>query len=297
LKIEKNVVLAPFTSFQVGGEADAFCRVQTKEDLQKAFEEADAKNMPVFFLGGGSNILFSDTGFRGMVIKMENREIKQREDERFVVGNGIMNAELSTFAKKNGYDYSPFVTIPGSIGGAVCGNAGIPEHEIGDHVVSAEVFDVEGKAFRKVPKDFFEFSYRHTVFHKKPDLRTKLIVWSVELNLPKGSEQEIDQKAKQGFAWRREKQPWGKNGGSFFKNPSEGAAGYFLERAGMKGERIGDAFFSEKHANFMMNAGSATQAEILELARLGAKKVQEKFGVILVPEVRILDEWGEEVEF
>lgn len=297
LKRKKDTLLAPFSSFQVGGKADELCRVKTKEDIQEAIAYAEKNKMPLFFLGGGSNILFSDKGFRGMVLKMENMEMKQTEEGKFFVGNGVKNAELYTFAKKRGFDYSPFVTIPGTIGGAICGNAGIPEHEIGDHVVSVEVFDIEKKTFRTAAKDSFKFRYRHTVFHDQPDLRKKILIWSVKLEFPEASPTVIDIKAKQGFSWRREKQPWGKTCGSFFKNPPEGAAGYFLDQVGMRNMRIGDAHFSEKHANFMMNAGSATQKQILELARLGAKKVYERFGVRLVPEVRILDEWGEEVGF
>jgi len=166
-----------------------------------------------------------------------------------------------------------------------------------DFLLSAEIFDVHANTWKTVSADYFHFSYRHTLFHEKPELRGKILIWNALLQLPQKSEEGIEENAKNMLLERKAKQPWGKTGGSFFKNPKEGAAGYYLELCILKGEGRGDAFFSEKHANFMMNAGNATQADILELARFGAKKVHDQFGITLVPEVRIIDEWGREVAF
>ncbi len=292
MQIEKNIPLASFSSFGVGGEADYFCRVKSKNGLFQAVSLAQDKKIPIFFLGGGSNILFSDRGFKGLVVKLENSEIEEKRPGIFTVGAGVKNAEFFAFTKKRNYDFSSFLTIPGTIGGAIAGNAGVPGAEVSDFLLSAEIFRIERKGFKTVSSDFFNFGYRHTIFHDYPELRSKILIWSAKFSLPEMSSEKITKSAEKIVSIRRKKQPWGKTGGSFFKNPKEGAAGYFLDKAGMKGERVGDAYFSEKHANFMMNAGSATQKQILELARKGAMKVEDQFDIQLEPEVRVLDDQG-----
>jgi len=213
----------------VGGNADFFAVIKTKENLQEALLFAEEKGLPTFFLGGGSNILFLDKGFRGVVLKMENKKIQKTNSPQspfekgrdfLEIESGTRNSEVFQFAKKQDLDFAIFVTIPGTIGGALYGNAGIPNCEISDFFVSAEVFDREKKEFFIVEKDFFNFSYRYTAFHDS-DFAKRYIIWSVILKLEKLPQKEIQKKAKELLKIRKSKQPWGLTGGSFFKNPSK----------------------------------------------------------------------------
>lgn len=297
MNIRSHVPLSQFSTFRVGGPADFLAEIETKEQLDEALQFAREKHLPLFFLGGGSNVLFSDFGFRGLVLCLRNREIVELSPGIFRVGAGMPNAVFFSYAKERDRDFSPFFTIPGTVGGAVAGNAGIPQGEIKDHLLSAEIFRVSEQKWEEVPASFFQLSYRHSLFHEHPELRGEILLWSLELSLPKKPAKLIEQEASLFLEKRKKTQPWGMTGGSFFENPLEGAAGFLLEQAGMKGERIGDAFFSDKHANFIMNAGKATQHDILALARKGAEEVWKQFSIRLVPEVRLLEESGKEMVF
>jgi len=317
MNLQEHIPLSNYSTFRIGGNAQYFIKVKTKQELKEATEFAKEKNIPILLLGGGSNIIFPDTELKKVVIKIENTEretgnwkLETRDKnlnshEFFTVGAGLSNIELYRYAKNLGYDFSPLYTVPGTIGGALSGNAGVPDGEIKDFLVEAEVFHIspfnklipdsdrgEGLGdfgeFQTKPADFFKLSYRHSIFHEKPELREKIIIWNITLKLPKEDPKIIEKKAKDFLAIRKKRQPWGKTGGSFFKNPTEGAAGYFLEQAGLKGKKIGGAFFSEKHANFLMNDGTATQKDVLELRDFAQKIVKEKFGVKLETEVRII---------
>ncbi len=292
-----SVPLAPLCTFHIGGNADMLVEIHTKEDLQNAILWAQKNKVPFFPLGGGSNLVFADEGFRGMILHFQNKNILfQNENSTFIVEAGTKNSLLYQFAKKQNFDFSVWNSIPGTLGGAVCGNAGIPGSEMEKLVVCATVFHIPEQQFCTVDHNFFKFSYRKSVFHD-PEFQKKYILWDTTLHLPHLPEEEITNNAKNLLAKRKEKQPWGFTGGSFFKNPTEGPAGYFLDQVGAKQMRVGDAFFSEKHANFLMNAGNATQKEVVELAKKGMQAVYEKFGIVLHPEVRIIDEFGNLKDF
>ncbi|MEI7511105.1 MAG: UDP-N-acetylmuramate dehydrogenase [Candidatus Peregrinibacteria bacterium] len=305
MNFEYSSSLGPFSTFRVGGPAKILAKIKTKADLVESVVYAQKENLPLFPLGGGSNILFADAGLEGMVLLFQNDGIVMGENTGMdavdgmgainraptIVESGTKNSALYQYVKKQNLDFSVFSTIPGTVGGAVCGNAGIPGVEIADFFASATVFNTETLVFETFNSDFFQFSYRSSIFHR-PEISQKYLLWDMTLVLPSLPEVEIAAKAKILLQTRKEKQPWGLTGGSFFKNPPEGAAGYFLDQVGAKQMREGDAFFSDKHANFMMNAGNATQKEILDLAKKGAKAVYEKFNISLVPEVRILDAKG-----
>lgn len=291
MKKKQQVPLAPFSTFGIGGNADVWYSIRTQEDLYNAVSEIKKNHSKFFCLGGGSNILLSDKGLRIPVLSLENRSIVHQKNRILECESGGRMAEVFREAKLHGLDFSLFSTVPGTIGGATVGNAGLPQQEIKDIFVQAEVFDTEHLEFQTVKKDFFQFGYRHTAFHD-PKIASRYIVWKVWIMLPELSAQEITEKAKSFLAVRKEKQPWGKTGGSFFKNPPEGSAGYFLEHAGMKGYKHKGAFFSEKHANFMMNDGSATGESILELSCIAQQKVWQQFSVQLEREVKVFDEWG-----
>ncbi len=291
MNIEKSISLAEFSAFGIGGPADFFVRIFCEEDLNFALDFAESKNLPQIFLGGGSNTLFSDQGFRGIVFCFQNKKITF-EKGQIIAESGSSNAEIFQFSKKLGRDFSHFLTVPGTIGGAVFGNAGTPVAEIGAFVVGADLFDIKERKMFPAEKDFFSFGYRKTVLQESRNL----VVWRVFLDLPEQNLNFIESRAKELVAERQAKQPWGKTGGSFFKNPSPGSsAGFLLDQSGFRGKKHGGAFFSEKHANFLMNDGSSTQKELIELAREAKKAVFEKFGFILENEIYIFDENGKPI--
>ncbi|MBI5414179.1 UDP-N-acetylmuramate dehydrogenase [Candidatus Peregrinibacteria bacterium] len=301
MQIQKNIPLTIYATFHIGGNADYFCEIFTKEDLKEAISFAKEKKLKTFFLGGGSNILFSDKGFRGIVLKMKNKAMEMR-GENILAEAGVLISEMVRFAKKNGKDLSGFLALPGTWGGAVTGNAGIPSWEAKDTLISAEIFDIEKGDFFTVDKNWFEYEYRNSKLHKMKE--KKYIVWSAEQSAPDGDPDEIQKKCNEILKMRKEKQPAGFSGGSFFKNLPESEkfpfpknkAGWMLDQIGAKGEKIGDALVPELHANFLQNSGKATQKDVLELARKLAKKVEEKFGVRLEPEVKMYDEFGGKIE-
>ncbi|HID92204.1 TPA: hypothetical protein EYP45_03745, partial [Candidatus Peregrinibacteria bacterium] len=174
------------------------------------------------------------------------------------------------------------------------GNAGLPSGEIKDVFVSATVYDRKTQKFLTVDADFFNFQYRKTNFHT-PEFSQQYVIWDIQIQLPFLASEKIETILKENFMIRKSKQPFGKTGGSFFFNPGkgkEGAAGYLIEQVGLKGAHVGDAFFSEKHANFLMNKKNASQKEVKQLAKHAQKKVLEHFKITLTPEVKILDEFG-----
>lgn len=317
--IQKNISLAPFSTFFIGGSAKYYAKITSKEDLLGAIDFVKSQNISFFCLGGGSNLVFSDTGFDGMVLHFSNTRLRwnsfyyQKQKGEYLAPNGNtpqqelqptnyfsaesgcrMN-EIYTFSKKQNLDFSLFYTIPGTFGGAIAGNAGLPIGEIKDIVGKIEVFDLETQQFEWKDPDFFAFAYRSSKFHN-PSFAHRYIIWEAELMLSSLSENLIDEKAQAYLKTRKEKQPWGRTAGSFFRNPPEGAAGMFLEKSGCKGMSIGGAFFSEKHANFMMSDGTATQADVKKLAEEAKKRVLEQFGVVLMNEVRLIDESGKIIQ-
>lgn len=318
LSIQNNVSLSQFSTFGVGGRTDYYAPISTKIDLFQAYQFAKNKNIPILCIGGGSNMIFSDAGFRGMVFHFKNNRIRWNsfyyslQKNTFLANNGnessqeikehnycsiesgcLMNS-VYRFFKKHNLDFALLSTIPGTIGGAIAGNAGLLGIEMKNIVKKVEVFNTETEKFEWHDSDFFAFEYRKSIFHSAK-IKKKYIIWEAEIELPALPESEIEEKLKSYTSIRKEKQPWGKTCGSFFKNPEEGSAGMFLEKAGLKGYKKGGAFLSEKHANFMMNDGSATQANVIELAKESIQKVHSHFGVDLKNEVKLIDEWGKEI--
>jgi len=300
MNILHNTPLAKYTTFRIGGNADIFIEIKNKEDIQNLQFKKILKNSEnICILGGGSNTVFSDTGFKGTVVYMSNRNINLVSENNktciITCESGAQIMPIFMFAKKYSADFSPFSTIPGTIGGALAGNAGVPKMEISDIFLEAELFDIKKQKFITVDKTFFNFIYRHSDL-QSANKKNKYIIWSVTIQLQKRNIQDIESETKEYLEMRKLKQPFGKTGGSFFKNPKEGAAGMFLDKAGFKNYKHGGAFFSEKHANFLMSDGTATQKDILELQKIAQTKIFEQFGVTLQREVRVIDEYGELIQ-
>lgn len=281
--------LKKHSTFGIGGKAKYFLEINNKNDLKKAINLYKSKKIPIVILGGGSNILFSDEGLNGIVIKMKNKTITNK-DNILNIESGANNQEIYRYSKNINLDFAHFASIPGSIGGALSGNAGIPNLEIKDFFISAEIFNIKEEKFFLADKNLFNFQYRKT------DLSTfkerKFIIWSIKVQLQKKDKNEIEKKYKEFIINRKNKQPYGMSGGSFFKNPKNNIAGKLIDECGLKGLKIGNAQISDLHGNFIINNGGATQKDIIDIAKKCYKEVLKKHNIKLENEVKIIDYKG-----
>lgn len=315
MEIKENVSLAPYTVFKIGGQARFFTEVRSAEELRAVLLWASQKGLPYFILGLGSNILVSDSGFSGLVIKMENRELRQEGEKdnclsfspipagefpmsRFkrgeeigggcvIAGAGVRMAEVVNFAERaglTGFEWG--IGIPGTVGGSVRGNAGCFGGEMKDVVVSVKVFDLETKTISVFPLSSCEFAYRRSVFKERPGL----IVLEVRLRLKEGEKGETKKRIAESVKTRIRTQEIGsKCAGCIFKNPREDvAAAALIDELGLKGTRIGGALISTKHANFIINTGSATAEDIIILIGLIKERVHRTFDILLEEEIQLV---------
>ncbi len=286
--IKKKQLLAPYTSFKIGGPADWFYQAKTEKDLIEALDFCRNKKIHFLIFGGGSNILFSDKGFRGMAIRMENKEIRINEG-KVLVASGVSLNELVRLTAENSLSGLEFLAgIYGTVGGAIVGNAGAWQRNIGDQVKRVRILD-KNNQFKWLNQKECQFAYRQSRFKKN-----RAIILEVEFELEKGDKKEIKEKIKENLA-KRGGQPQESSAGSIFINPKPNSAGDLIEKCGLKGKRIGKAQISEKHANFIVNLGGAKASDVLELITLAQKKVEEKFKITLQPEIIILDENGSQI--
>jgi UDP-N-acetylmuramate dehydrogenase len=292
--IEKNIPLSKHTTFRIGGPADMFVRARSLKNLKEALQYASAENIPFLVIGGGSNLLINDRGIRGIVIKNEIRGISHK-DNLIVVKSGEKISALVEFSCKSGLTGLEFMAgIPGSVGGAVFGNAGAYGRSIGDVIKSAKILKNDGSLLMDVTPEFFNFSYRRS---RLRDTRDVLVSLTIELQ--PGSPEVIGGEIDRILAERASKHPDDKWGcaGSYFKNidppdPRERriAAGMLLEKVGAKCMREGQAMVYPNHANFLTNPGNATCEEIQKLAETLKTLVRNEFSIELEEEVIYVNE-------
>ncbi len=283
MDIKQNISLKIYSSFHTGGNADYFAEVKTAEEAIAALQFAQEKKLPVFFLGGGTNILFPDEGFKGVVIKNAISFI-ERKDNKLRVGAGMYTTSLAQYAQKESLSgIERLFGLPGTIGGAIRGNAETHKTAISD-VIKDVTFVNDKLQLETVSPTELEFEYRGSKFKKYP-----LIIISCTISLIPGDPDAIQKLMLETKNWRKEKQPGGFTAGSFFKNPPDTSAGYLIDQAGLKGFHIGGAQVSEKHANFLTNTGNATSKDVMMLAAHIKKIILEKFGIQLVEEVHIVN--------
>ncbi|MBU1935234.1 UDP-N-acetylmuramate dehydrogenase [Patescibacteria group bacterium] len=284
IKVEKNVDLNQFTTYHTGGPAKFFARVQNWQQMLGLREFARVNKIPYLILGGGSNILFADEGYPGLVIM--NQMDKVRIHQHTITAESAVNLmKLVVIAAKNNLGgISGLANVPGSVGGAVYGNAGVSDVCISDVFMHAEILPTNGNKPIIVGQDYCQFGYRTSRFKE-----TKDIILSATLKLQPAPAPLIQSQVSAYVKQRTLKQPVGMSCGSFFKNPGEfPSAGWLIEQSGCKGMKVGGAQVSEKHANFILNTGTATSSDIVNLALKVHKKVEEKYSVKLEPEVQIL---------
>lgn len=288
LEIKENEPLAPYTAYKIGGPADYFIGVRTPEEFAKVIEAAEKDNIKYFILGGGCNTVFSDKGFRGLVIHNMANKIEVHGSQVIAESGAILGAVINEARKHELGGIIKLVGLPGTIGGAIYGNAGAQGVEISDFVVSVKIYR-EGQGIVEEPKEYFQFSYRHSFLKKSHE-----IVLEVKLDLPTLDPEDVSTEV---MIFRAEKQPKGKVAGSFFKNPTATeSAGFLIDKAGLKGLKIGDIEISQQHGNWLMNLGSATQEDVLAVARKAKETVKEKFGLDLEPENILIDEHGNKID-
>ena len=280
-----NEPMSRHTSYGIGGPAGAYITPRDQDDLRRILHFADEQNIPVFFIGSGSNLLVADEGINGIVITLiksfNKLEIKGCH---IYAETGVMLGHMVKHCiKQKLTGLETMVGVPGTLGGALMMNAGAFGSEISNCLKNVDVMTLTGEIKQYSVKDI-DFHYRHSSFKKDE------IIMSANFVLKKATKQEIMNKRAKASAGRKETQPLRfRSAGSLFKNPKKDvAAGYLIDKAGLKGTHRGDAEISKKHANFFVNHGKANAEDIVFLIRLARKTVEKKFGINLELEVKTL---------
>ncbi len=299
--IQKNIPLAPFTSFQIGGPADLYAEPKRPEELEALVTEAVKNGIPYYILGGGSNTLFSDKGFRGLVIRPQFKAIAvtATADGNSITAEAgaLLSQVIRTAAKHDLSGMEVWIGLPGTVGGAVRGNAGAGGKEIKDFLSSATIFDLKQQKIVEYSNADLEFDYRHSTLKDKPHLIVLSATFRFEKKLSAEEQRVLMQHT---LAQRHATQPKGHSAGCAFKNEIDPrthiaySAGKLIDECGLKGTRIGGIEVSNIHGNFLQNVGTpdqpATQQDVLDVIALIKKTVKEKKNIDLHEEVQIIRE-------
>jgi UDP-N-acetylmuramate dehydrogenase len=276
--------MGPYTTFRVGGKAEALCAVKDLLQLKELLSFARRESLPYLVVGKGSNILVKDAGLKGMALLLKGALEGIEEKEGTIhAGGGLGLSELVRFCRREGLAGLEFLAgIPGTVGGAVAMNAGAWGKSTGDVVSSIEIMRADGERVTKNRSEI-EFGYRKAVLPSGSVVVGAL--FKVTQDLPEAIAERV-----RGYLERRKAtQPLDyPSAGSVFRNPPHDYAGRLLEMAGMKGKRIGGAMISDQHANVIMNVGGARAEDILTLMEMARKKVREQTGVDLEPEIKVV---------
>lgn len=290
IDMQKNVLFAEpmskHTTMRIGGKAEIFVNVQNPKEIIHWSKYSFQRDLPLSVIGNGSNLLVSDDGIQGLVMKIysSSGEII-RNGDTITVFSGFPMGKLINWVAASGLGGIEYLAgIPGTIGGAVVMNAGARGCEIGSFVEWITVWDLRTLEVRTLTKEDLNFSYRSS------SLQTQgYIVLEVNLKFDRESPEVLKKRITDILNQRKISQPINfPNAGSIFKNPPNLSAGRLIEQVGLKGYGIGDAQISDKHGNFIINLGDAKARDVMELINIARKEVFDKFNVILKPEVRIL---------
>lgn len=283
--VRENVPLGPLTTYKAGGPAALFAEVGTIDDLEALVESGLTRERKVLVLGRGSNLVVSDAGFDGLVVKLDGQFATAQITGTEVVAGGAM--PLPRLARQTvgegllGLEF--FVGVPGSVGGAVRQNAGCFGVETRDRLLAARLIDLESGVFAERSAEDLDLSYRHS------NVAASEIVVSASFRGYRGDPSAGKEKMREITRWRKEHQPGGTlNAGSVFKNPEGVAAGELIDQLGLKGMRVGDVSVSEKHANFFVAGPDATADDIYRLVHLVKDTVFELSGTMLEPEIQFV---------
>lgn len=308
-KIKENIPLAPLTTFKVGGPAKFFVSVYTAEELVAAIKWAKKKKLPHQIIAGGSNILVSDQGYQGLIIKMDNNEVLVH-GQRIECGAGANLGQVVTKATSQNLSGLEWAAgIPGSVGGAIRGNAGAFGRSINEIIENVKAINSQEMSIMVLSHTDCRFAYRHSRFKDE----TQLIIWQAILRLYPRSSSQISQKVQEHLDYRANTQPNLPSAGCTFKNlefivlqkinpelsqiaQAQGivkggkvSTGWLINQLDIAGKKIGGAKISLEHCNFVVNAGRATASDIVMLIGYIKQQARERFGVILIEEVQYIE--------
>lgn len=309
-EIQKNISLASYSNFRIGGPAKYFAIAKNVIELGEILKESSSYSKNIFFLGGGTNVLFSDDGFDGLVVKIDIKGI-EREGNLVKAGVGVSMQDLLSFCIDNSLSGLEWAGgLPGTVGGAVRGNAGAYQGEMKDNIVEVESMDVDSQAMKKRKNEECDFGYRSSIYKKS--LEGKEAIAFVTFLLKEGNREEIRAQIEDKIAKRKVRHPLEyPNLGSIFQNvPLEKFSQEKMKEllqyikndpfpviptaklnflAGLSGVRVGDAQLSEKHTNFIINLGNANSQDVKKLIADIKATIKGKFGVDLSEEIMIMD--------
>ena len=279
IPVKFDLPLCEYSTFRIGGKADLALFPTTKEQLCLQLAMLGQSGLRYCVIGNGSNVLFSDAGYRGVVVFTTEMNGYRFDRDTLYAQSGASLARVCNDASKQGYEGFAFgCGIPGTVGGGVYMNAGAYGGQISDVLLSTEYYDCAKNQIVKIDHAAHEFDYRHSIFEDHPEY----VILSSTFALKAGDADEIMQKVREQGASRREKQPLNyPSVGSTFKRPTGYFAGKLIEDAGLKGTRVGGAVVSQKHAGFVVNEGGATAADVLALVETVKARVYEQYGVLL----------------
>lgn len=301
-RLQVNVPLQRYTAARVGGPADALILVENSTQLAEAAKQLWAMGLENTVLGGGSNVLVSDAGVRGVIILNHAREVHFDEDADPPQVWAESGANLGVIARRaarkglSGLEWA--AGIPGTLGGAVVGNAGAHGGDVAGSLILAEILHLDhcerdlSRPLVPVRESWtaqeLEYSYRSSRLKRNPGP----VVLAASLRLQRSTPEQVQAEIDTYTEHRRKNQPPGASMGSMFKNPPGDYAGRLIEAAGLKGTRVGDAEISRLHANFFVNLGGARAEDIYRLLKLAQDTVAEKFQVVLEPEIELIGDWN-----
>jgi len=286
-RISTNERMACHTSFKIGGPADVYIQPASQEELVNIIGECRNHSAPFIVLGHASNVLIPDEGLRKVVIQLYPffSGCRLGEDDTHITADaGAMLSAVANVALQNELKGLEFASgIPGTVGGAICMNAGAYDHDMSEVCISVDVLMPDGEIVT-IPRSEMAFGYRTSIIHKHG-----AVVLSAKFSLVKGNKEAISAYMSDLNERRRNSQPLAlPSVGSTFKRPPGYFAGKLISDCGLKGLSIGGAKVSEKHAGFVVNSGGATAKDVLDLMKHIQDTVQNRYGVVLEPEVKIL---------
>lgn len=290
-----NEPLSAHTTYRVGGPADVFFEAETTDDLARAVMLARHYGVPVFVLGLGANILVGDRGIRGLVVKNRCRGVAFGRRWQLTADSGVVVGDLIEMCKVRGLSgLEHFAGIPSTVGGALWQNLHFLSPDrvrtvYIEKILKEALILAEDDRIVKVPKDYFQFGYDESILHRRKD-----VVLSATFQLRAGDRAAIQRVIDDNLRWRAEKHPdlaQFPSAGSVFRKIEGMGAGRLIDQCGLKGFTIGRAQVSPKHANFVVNLGGATAADIVQLIRLCQTKVKARFGVDLPLEISLVGEF------
>ena len=288
-KITKGIILfdepmSKHTSYGIGGPARAYVTPKNKEDLVSILKFSKDNNIPSYFIGSGSNLLVSDDGIDGIVITLGKsfNKLEINKNNVFAETGVMLGKMVKECTKRNLSGLESLIGVPGTLGGALIMNAGAFGGEISNYLEYVSVITMSGDEKKYHQKDI-KFNYRNSSFSDNE------ILINANFKFIFSDQKTVSKNKLKASGGRKSSQPLRfRSAGSVFKNPSEGAAGYFIDKAGLKGTKSGDAEISNVHANFFVNHGTATAKDVVRLINIARKKVYKEFGVMLELEIKTL---------